>query len=383
MAADTMRGTDDGLGQMTAWVNGHEAGLDDAVGASATILAQARAPLIGGLAADVAAIRAAYKLAFATGASLDPAGSTGLYTDLAVLSSSGQMFTTPAEALARADVAVLIGTCAATSPLTAELAARPVTRGSAGTNRRRLVVLAETAPAGVDSLTHVPLRSAQLGPAIGLLRGLTANCVGAPAGDLQALTEVVPALTEAFFGVALYDAEELGELAVEMLHGLVKDLNQTRRFTTLPIVRETAARAALQVGAWTTGDAPRVGLGRGFPEHDPWRFDAARLLATGEADALLWLAALPAPSPPGGATSTIALVGRTDKPVDATSADVVIEVAVPGETASGAVWDQRRATFVFADARAGSVWPQASHLPPASQVLGAIEAALAALRRAA
>ncbi|MFC7400492.1 formyltransferase [Chelatococcus sp. GCM10030263] len=365
---------------MAAWVNGHEAGLDGAVETSANILAQARAPLIGGLAADVAAIRAAYRLAFATGASLDPAGSAGLYTDLAVLSSSGQMFTTPAEALARADLAVLIGTRAATSPLAAEFAARPVTRGSAGTNRRRLIALAETAPASVDSLTQIALPGAQLAPAIGLLRGLAANRIHAPAGDMGALTEVLPALTEASFGVVLYDAEELGELAVEMLHGLVKDLNATRRFTTLPIVRETAARGALQVGAWTTGDAPRVGLGRGFPEHDPWRFDAARLLATGEADTLLWLAALPAPPPPGGAISTIALVGRAEKPVDPASADVVIEVAVPGETGSGAVWDQRRATFVFSSAQAG---PPASRLPPASHVLSAIEAAVAATRRAA
>ena len=41
----------------------------------------------------------------------------------------------------------------------------------------------------------------------------------------------------------------------------------------------------------------RTGFGRGYPEHDPWRFDARRLVESGEADCVLWVSAY-RPLPP-------------------------------------------------------------------------------------
>jgi formylmethanofuran dehydrogenase subunit B len=42
-----------------------------------------------------------------------------------------------------------------------------------------------------------------------------------------------------------------------------------------------------------TGFPVRTGFGRGYPEHDPWRFDASRLIESGEADALVWISSNP------------------------------------------------------------------------------------------
>ena len=41
----------------------------------------------------------------------------------------------------------------------------------------------------------------------------------------------------------------------------------------------------------------RTCFGRGFPEHDTWRFDAARLVESGEADCVLWISAYRAVAP--------------------------------------------------------------------------------------
>ena len=64
-----------------------------------SLLAKARAPVIAGLSADVAAIRAAYDLAGRIGASIDTAGAVGTYAELGALSRVGAMTSTPAEAV--------------------------------------------------------------------------------------------------------------------------------------------------------------------------------------------------------------------------------------------------------------------------------------------
>ena len=47
-----------------------------------------------------------------------------------------------------------------------------------------------------------------------------------------------------------------------------------------------------------TGFPVRTGFGRGYPEHDTWRFDSTRLVDSGEADAAIWISAYGAEAPP-------------------------------------------------------------------------------------
>ncbi len=94
-----------------------------------------------------------------------------------------------------------------------------------------------------------------------------------------------------------------------------------------------------------------MGFGRHVPEHDPWRFDSARQIAAGEADAALWLASLPAPRPDWlGTLPSVAIVGVGSPEASGDVADVVFAVGVPGESAGGTLWDERRAAIAYAPA---------------------------------
>jgi formylmethanofuran dehydrogenase subunit B len=94
---------------MAAWVKGGATDAGTAIEAAASLIAKARAPVIAGLSADVAAIRAAYDLAGRIGASVDTAGSAGTYAELGSLSRVGALTTTPAETVGRADVVLVVG----------------------------------------------------------------------------------------------------------------------------------------------------------------------------------------------------------------------------------------------------------------------------------
>lgn len=355
---------------MTAWIRTRPADLAEAIGAGGRRIAAARLPVIAGLCADVDAIRVAYRLALTLGGCLDPLASPALYADLGALASAGAMTTTPSEFLGRADVVLAVGR-AADSPLVAEFVAGQPSRGRAVGASRIFAAIGPTRPPDTSGTRNLHV-AASGGTEVALtLSALRARVRRAVMPPLDAgLDDVAETLSGALFGVAVYDPGDIGELAVDMLQGLVKDLNRATRFTSLALADEWQGRAVLQVGAWTTADAPRVGFGGGFPDHDPWRYDAARMVREGEADAVLWLASLPAPAPGWGSVPTLAILGEAT----GREAEIVIAVAVPGQTAAGVVWDARRATLVHREAA------EASARPTAAAVLEAIEAVVEAER---
>lgn len=335
---------------MAAWVKGGAADVDAAVAAAANLLAAARVPVLAGLNADVAGLRAAYRLAETLGASLDPVAGNSIYAELGALSAGGAMTTTRAETEARADVVLILGNRPWDGDLIAEIAAAPIRRGRATGSERALLSLG--GPQN-GAIRHVAYGADEGGLAVSLGH-LRAFAKGHLAGE-AAFADLARRLFTAQYGVVIYDAEEVGEIGVEMLQGLIRDLNESTRFFSLPLADPFQGRAAVQLSAWTTGQAPRVGFGRSLPEHDPWRFDSARQIASGEADAALWLAALPAPRPDWlGKLPTIAIVGEGSTEATGETAEIVITVGVPGETVGGALWNQRRGVIAYADATAPS-----------------------------
>lgn len=335
---------------MAAWVKGGAADVDAAVAAAADLLAAARVPVLAGLNADVAGLRAAYRLAETLGASLDPVAGNSIYAELGALSAGGAMTTTRAETEARADVVLILGNRPWDGDLMAEIAAAPIRRGRAAGSERALLSLG--GPQN-GAIRHVAYGADEGGLAVSLGH-LRAFAKGHLAGE-AAFADLARRLFTAQYGVVIYDAEEVGEIGVEMLQGLIRDLNESTRFFSLPLADPFQGRAAVQLSAWTTGQAPRVGFGRSLPEHDPWRFDSARQIASGEADAALWLAALPAPRPDWlGKLPTIAIVGEGSTEAAGETAEIVITVGVPGETVGGALWNQRRGVIAYADATAPS-----------------------------
>ncbi|SFK56870.1 formyltransferase [Methylorubrum salsuginis] len=333
---------------MAAWVKGGAADVDAAVAAAADLLAAARVPVLTGLNADVAGLRAAYRLAETLGASLDPVAGKSVYAELGALSAGGAMTTTRAETSARADVVLVLGNRPWDGDLIGEIAAAPIRRGRATGSERALLSLG--GPQN-GAIRHVAYGADEGGLAVSLGH-LRAFAKGHLAGE-AAFADLARRLFAAQYGVVIYDAEELGEIGVEMLQGLIRDLNETTRFFALPLADPFQGRAAVQLSAWTTGQAPRVGFGRHLPEHDPWRFDSTRQIEAGEADAALWLAALPAPRPDWlGTLPTVAIVGEGSTEAAGETAEVVITVGVPGETVGGALWNQRRGVIAYAEATA-------------------------------
>jgi formylmethanofuran dehydrogenase subunit B len=166
-----------------------------------------------------------------------------------------------------------------------------------------------------------------------LLAALRARVAGRPVSDATVAAKMLDALAadlrSARFGVAVWSAAHLDSLTIEMLCGLVDDLNLETRFTGLPLAPDDNAAGVMETCGWTTGHPMRTGFGRAHPEHDPWRFDATRLVESGEADCALWISAYRDAQPTWSrAVPTIALAGP-DTPL-ARTARVHIAVGRPG-----------------------------------------------------
>jgi len=124
---------------------------------------------------------------------------------------------------------------------------------------------------------------------------LRARLAGHPVGKARIAAKVLDGLVDdlrgARFGVAVWSADALDHLTLEMLCGLVKDLNASTRFSGLPLAPPDNAAGVQQASGWLIGFPLRTGFCRGHAEHDPWRFDAVRLVESGEADCAVWISA--------------------------------------------------------------------------------------------
>jgi formylmethanofuran dehydrogenase subunit B len=320
-----------------AWIAGRPTALDAAIAATAELLASSRCPLVAGLGTDVSGARAAITLAERIGATVDHMNSDALLRDLDVMRSSGMLITTPTEAQARADTLLLIGAGLgeAWRELSPPLLA-PRLRDGAGPIERRVQCIC---PAGnwpfPQSAVVVGERPGDI-PVI--LAALRARLADRPISKTRIapskLENLAIALKAARFGVAVWSSEAIDAPTIEMLCGLINDLNTATRFSGLPLAPGDNAVGVTQTCAWMTGLPVRTGFTRAFPEHDPWLFDSHRLVADGEADCLFWISAYRAAAIPWRTTApTIALTARDanfDKPPH-----VHISVGRPGVDHAG------------------------------------------------
>jgi formylmethanofuran dehydrogenase subunit B len=337
-----------------AWILGKPTTLDAAISEAGELIGASTKILIAGLGTDVAGARAAIALAQRTGAIVDHMNSEGVLRDLDVMRSSGVMMTTPTECHARADTLLLAG------PVRG--AARDQLLHVIGSDRARaahrreilwlcpgqeLLTLAEAIAAkpigrGQDDLP-------------GLLAALRAQITGRPTGKASVsskrLRQVAATLTQTRFGTAIWSGAELNLLVIEMLCGLVGDLNATTRFSGLPLAPEDDAIGVLHVCGWMTGFPMRISFGRGFPQHDPWLCDSRRLVTSGEVDCVVWISAYRSEVPPwrrGPPMIALTAQGTALR----TPAQVHINVGCPGIDHSGVQYLAATGTLAaFAAAR--------------------------------
>jgi formylmethanofuran dehydrogenase subunit B len=319
-----------------ASIEGAPASLDDAAVAAARLLAQSAQPLIAGLGADIAGARAAITLAERVGGVIEHMRSAALMRDLDSLRGTGVMLVTPGEARVRADVVLLVGDgLTETWPDLAERLLQPPARPEGVDVARRIVWLAPQADATIPGVvSDIEIFAAGLGATLAAnLAALRARVKGRPVASAGVPSPVLDALAAtlkgARFGVAVWTAGSLGALEIEMIHGLVRDLNETTRFSTLPLPPPDNGAGVLAACGWMTSFPMRTGFGAGAPLHDPWRFDAERLVASGETDCILWISAFGAAAPAwSSAASVIALCEPSAK--FAREPNVRIAIGRPG-----------------------------------------------------
>jgi formylmethanofuran dehydrogenase subunit B len=318
-----------------AWIDGAPAELSAAAAAAARLLDASRQPLIAGLGADVAGARAAAALARRLGAVVDHMHGEALLRDLDVMREAGAMLAAPSEARVRADTVLLVGPGVGEteSELTRYLLG---VAGAGGVTERRIFWLCPGADPGPANKTAVIGRGIRELPA--LLAALRARVNGRPVGgapvSVQVLDGLALSLKAAKFGVAVWSASKLDALVIEMLCGLVDDLNTATRFSGVPVPAGDNAAGVQQVCGWSMGYPVRTGYGRSYPEHDPWQYRAARLVDSGEADCVLWISAYQAATPEWkGHPPTIALAPAGAK--FARPPRVHIAVGTPGRDHDG------------------------------------------------
>jgi formylmethanofuran dehydrogenase subunit B len=323
-------------------VDGRAAPLIDAVAAAARLLRASRQPLFGGLGTDVAGARSLYSLACATGAICDAAQGAALTQSLRALQDRGAFTTTLAEVRARADVIVFVGGLGLDhAPLLfdrlgfgdAVVAQRHVVAiGISAQDQSQLAALGRRPGIRVESL---PLHG-DLFDTVSLLCAAIGERVPNVPPQIAALAA---RLRDAHYGVfigAPIDFPAHAALLIETVNRTVNHLNASTRAAALWLGGGNGAATVNQVFTWLSGLPLRSRAGPRGLEHEPLCFDAARLLAEGAVDALLWLSAFDSSSAPPTTKLPLIVLGH---PGLATSCQrkgsVFIPVSTPGIGSAG------------------------------------------------
>jgi formylmethanofuran dehydrogenase subunit B len=354
-------------------VRGKVASLEEAADAAAVLLREARLPLITGAGADLAGFRALIALADRAGAVIDPWRSQVLRRNFAVTQESGALTATFAEIANRADALLIVGSDPrANFPrLFERLVDHPSPLARQGPPWLAYLGPAAAAPRGAMAAA-LHLEGDRLLDGVAALHAALsgrlpgdAAIAGVPAADFVALAE---RLAAARYGAILWEVSSLGDEGKSIVGALLRilrHLNRRTRCVGLPLAGSDNALGFVQALLWQTGWPAQISLAGGAPEHDPWRYDAARLVAAGEIDALLWVAGLSRTPPPASAAPLVALVAP-DIALANTPA-VEIRVGVPGLDHAGTLVRADTVVGLPLDAVRGAALPS---IAAVAQVIG-------------
>ncbi|HYE35986.1 formylmethanofuran dehydrogenase subunit B [Methylocaldum sp.] len=365
-------------------IAGKPATLDQAVARAAEILKSARLPVFSGFGTDVSETRAALSLIDRCRGVFDQMRAEGGLRNLLVLADSGWMATTLGELKNRAEVLVSFGTDIELNfPRFFERFIWTKETLFGGDTGKREIIFIGRAPAGLAAIAPdgrlpkvIPCAQESLPEVAAALSALAKGArlqaeqvAGIPVAELQS---VVDRLRQANYSVVTWAAGQLAfpnaELTVQQLCQMVATLNKDTRIAALPLGGQDGDRTASQVCSWISGYPTRVSYARGYPEYDPYHNGAARLLASGEADTLVWVSSLSLTPPPVSEVPTV-VIGRSGMRFES-EPEVFIPVGVPGIDSAGHMYrcDNVVAMPLYQIREAG--------LFKASDVLRAIEQAL-------
>jgi formylmethanofuran dehydrogenase subunit B len=289
-------------------IEGRPTSLEEGIEYAAEILVGAVYPVVYGLSDTTCeAQRVACRIADRLGACLDTTTSVCHGPSGMAFQAVGEVTCTLGEMKQRADLVIFWG-C---NP--AESHPRHFTRYSImpkgflvprGRKDRTVVVVdvrkTKTAEAADLFLRIRPRRDFEALWALrALVRGvaLDASVEEQTGIRLAALQDLASRMKRCRFGVLLFgmglSMTRGKHLNVAAALALARDLNQFTRFTAKPMRGHGNVTGADNVVAWQTGFPFGIGLNRGYPRFNPGEFTTTDVLARGEADAALIVAADP------------------------------------------------------------------------------------------
>jgi formylmethanofuran dehydrogenase subunit B len=266
-------------------VKGHDVSQVVAIERAAEILADAKSPLIYGLAGStVETQRAAVALADLLGATIDPAIPTFHRDAIVALQSVGISTCTLGEIKQRADVVVLWGAEPdKTHPRLFERFLHPP--GTFFPGKRRFISIKSSFKQNVDLTFNIDQKN--MLAAIVALRAIVTGIEIEPksvAGiDVDQLKQFAEWLQEANYSAILFGPGIGGQAEIESLFLLVRQLNNRSRCVTMGL----GGPQIENVLTWQTGYPCGVNFALGYPRYDPYAFSANVLLEREEVDAIL------------------------------------------------------------------------------------------------
>lgn len=282
-----------------------------ALDAAEVALGSARQLLIGGLATDVAGVRALYRLAARTGAIVDHAHGEAMQHGLRALQDRGQYTTTLAEIAERADLVVCIGTQPGQG---FPEFWRRCGVGRADSALQRVVFVGSAADARLGTPPGIAVDLIDAGDLHATLSLLNAQVAGRRVRQVSdALALLARQLLAARYAVLVWEARTLpahGALIVEAVQRLVGELNRRTRAASFALGGNDGAATAQQVVGWLSGLPLRTRISHDGLEHEPLRFGTARLLDDGAVDALLWVSSFGPQLPPPVAAMPRVVLGH-------------------------------------------------------------------------
>ena len=372
-------------GDGTPHIKGEPVSLEKAVQHAAGLLGNARLPVYSGFGTDVNDTRAAISLIDRTRGVFDQARAEAGLRNMLVLADSGWMATTLAEVKNRVEVLVVLGSdIEAAFPRFFERCIWPrETLFDQDVDAREVYFLGR-APSGAAAVSPsgrapvvwecAPEALPEVAAAMAALaRGTMLNVADVGGIPLEKLAQLVERMRRSNYSVVTWAAGQINiphaELAIQLVSRMVVTLNQTTRAAVLPLGGQDGDRTAGQVSSWLTGYPTRVSFARGYPEYDPYHLGTERLLASGEADVLVWVSSLSPVAPPTPEGIPVIVIGRSGMVLDAVP-EVFIPVGTPGIDHAGHMYrcDNVVALPLYKLRDIG--------LPSAAEVLKAIELAL-------
>lgn len=342
-----------------AWIGNRETLVERAAAHAAALLGSSRCPVFS-LDTDIHGTRAAIALAERVGAAYDHADGAALSREIALFTDKGAMTVAPGETRRRADVVVIVGELPQIHHEFVGELAETVPDLSAKNQREFFLV-------GPNGVSAPPLRNgrtatllscgeASLGATLAALR---TQCRGRQTSQpVSNFDDFAKALEAARFPVFLFSGDATEGLALEMLQGLITDLNRTSRASGLHLPASENGWGSALASTWMTGFPLRTGFAGGFPDFDPWRYDVARMIAAGEADLhLLISSSIVQPQKKRNRMALIALA-KTKEPV--AGAAVTIAIGEAGVDHEAVVYSSRTGSLRPVDARAASELPSAA-----------------------